>query len=397
MRVLFINAVPYGSTGKIVRSIAEKCSSNGDVIAIYYGWTKKNKKSHDGVLVGSFFGKAIHMILSKMFGLEGSFSIIDTIRLVRFIKKIKPDIINLHIMHSWFINFSILFRYLAKAKIKVVWTFHDCWPFTGHCTHFTLNSCNLWKTGCRKCSRIKDYPSSLVDNSKRMWLKKKKLFSRLESLCIVTPSSWLSNLVKESFLNNKEVVVINNGINLSVFKPCQTSFRDKYGLNNRFIILGVCMDWGYKKGLDIFIELSKRLPMNEFAVFLVGIGDESMKEIAPNIYCVGRTSNQEELAKYYSMANVFLNPTREENFPTVNIEALACGIPVITFDTGGCSEIVDETCGVVLKEKDIEHVISSIYYLKNKKQIDSVSCLKKAKLFDEKLCYEKYLKLFERL
>lgn len=396
MKILFISGVPYGSTGKIIKSISKRCENSGIQTTMFFGWTKKRAKAKN-VFVGSFFGKLFHSFLSKITGFEDSFSVIDTLRLIHLIKRIKPDIINLHLIHSWYVNLNILFNYLSKTNIKIIWTFHDCWSFTGHCTHFTLNSCYLWKTGCHNCSRLKDYPMSIVDNSKRMWNKKKNLFTSVRNITVVTPSIWLSKLVQESFFKQYKIQVINNGIDLSKFKPSENDLRIKYNLANRIVILGVCMDWGYKKGLDIFVELSDKLPSSEYAVILVGIKKVEIEKVAPNIISIDRTNSQEELAKYYTSADIFLNPTREENFPTVNIESLACGTPVITFDTGGCSEIIDDSCGVVLKEKDLDHVLKAIESIKNKKQSMHYDCIKRSKQFDENICFEQYISLFREI
>lgn len=397
-RLALINAVPYGSTGKIVKGIASVASENNWETFIYYSWTKSLKKSSDeNVMVGSFIGKLSHMIFGKLTGLNGCFSVIDTYRLIRRLKKFKPDIINMHIMHNWNINLKILFSYINKNDIPVIWTLHDCWAFTGHCPHFTMVKCDKWKTGCHDCPQYRQYPASYVDRTKTMWKLKKKWFTGIQNMTIVTPSQWLANLVKESYLKDYPVQVINNGIDLSVFKPTPSNFREKYGIGNKKIVLGIAFGWGKRKGLDVFIELLKRLDHEKYQIVLVGTDDDVDKQLPKSIISIHRTQNQTELAEIYTAADVFANPTREENYPTVNMESIACGTPVVTFKTGGSPEILDETCGSVVPCDDIEAMERAIVEICTKKIFTVDSCIVKSKIFDHRARFLDYLNVFEKI
>ena len=287
----------------------------------------------------------------------------------------------------------MLFRYIKKNNVKVIWTMHDCWALTGHCANFDMVGCDKWKTECKKCPQYRDYPKSLFDNSKFMHKNKKKWFLGVKDLTIVTPSNWLEGIVKQSFLKDYPVKVINNGIDLTVFKPTESNFREKYNLKDKFILLGVAFGWGERKGLDVFIELSKRLS-EEYQIVLVGTDDNTDKLLPDNIISIHRTQNQTELAEIYTAADLFVNPTREENFPTVNIEALACGTPVLTFNTGGSPEIIDESCGAVVAKNDIDSLEKEIYSFKESFQSFS-HCIARARTFNEAEKYLEYIKLYE--
>ncbi len=399
MKVVEINSVPYGSTGTIASSISKVSKKYGESY-FCYSWTK-NKKNHvdtDEILIGSFIEKLFHVIFGKITGLEGTFSFFSTRRLISKIDKIKPDIVHLHNLHCWYINYKVLFDYLKNEKIQVVWTLHDCWAFTGHCPYFEIVNCEKWKTCCYQCPIYKEYPQSLFDNSKKMYLKKKKIFTSLDynKLCVVTPSLWLSKLVKESFLKKYKCFTINNGIDLNIFKPKKSNFREKYNIGNKFIILGVSMDWGIRKGLDVFIKLSNDLNDN-FKIVLVGTNDEIDKILPKSIISIHRTYSKSELAEIYSTADLFVNPTREDNFPTVNIEAIACGTKVLTYNTGGSYEMLDETCGFIVDKNDYIGLknkiisISSNYVRCNKER------MKKAEEYNENVKYLEYLDLFNKL
>lgn len=394
-KLAIINAVPYGSTGKIVRGIAKCAENNNYKVFIYYSWTKAQKRSKNSeVHIGSFFDKAIHMMLAKITGLNGCFGIIDTILLIRKLKKFKPDVINLHILHCWNINLPIFFRYLQKTKIPVVWTMHDCWAITGQCPYFTMIKCNKWKNGCYNCPQYRDYPAAYVDQSKLMWKLKRKWFTSLDDMTIVTPSKWLADILKQSFLKKYPIKVINNGIDLDIFKPTNSDFRKQYKCENKFIVLGVAFDWGKRKGIDVFVELAEKLD-EKFQIVLVGTDNIINKMLPPNIITINKTTNQTELAQIYSAANVFVNPTREDNFPTVNLESLACGVPVITFNTGGSPEAIDSSSGCVVECDDINELINKIKCICKQEYILSNNCIKKAKGFELNKQFKKYISLFD--
>lgn len=402
MKVAQINMVPYGSTGKIMLQIAETARESGhDVLCfvteLFSSKGRRKPVEEKGlVYYGSFYENMIHNYLGKLFGLNGRFSYFGTKQLVNKLKEFSPDIVHLHNLHSFCIDLPVLFKYLRESSVQVVWTLHDCWAFTGIGAHFTIARCDKWKTGCYRCPQIKTYPKSYVDTSKFMYAYKRKLFTSVKNMTLVTPSEWLAGLVGRSFLKEYPVKVINNGIDLSVFEPTPSNFREKHGIpRDKFIVLGVAFGWGKRKGLDVFIELSKRLEQDKFQIVLVGTDEKVDKQLPQNIVSIHQTQNQTELAEIYTAADLFVNPTREDNYPTVNMEAIACGTPVVTFDTGGSSECIDENCGCVVACDDIdglEKVIKGIYlersYLKD-------DCLHHAKAFDKKAKFQEYLRLYE--
>jgi len=393
--IIFINLGNFGSTGKILRGIGELAEKNEYISYYVYPGGKNNyPKGKQDIVLCSEFTKKINQKLSYITGFNGCFSIITTYRLLHKLDKIKPSIIHLHNLHNSYINLPILFRYLSKHKTPVIWTLHDCWAFTGQCPYFTLERCDKWKTGCHDCPQYTNYPESIVDRTKIMWKLKKSWFTSVHNMTIVTPSQWLAGLVKQSYLKDYPLKTINNGIDLSVFKPTSSDFRERFGLNKKYIVLGVAFGWGKRKGLDVFIDLANKLDKS-YQIVLVGTDDEIDKQLPDNILSIHRTHNQTELAEIYSAADVFANPTREENFPTVNIESLACGTPVITFNTGGSPEILDETCGVVVPCDDNDAMLREIIRICENKPFSRELCLKRAEEFDMSEKFKEYVRLYE--
>lgn len=399
MKTVLINSCNFGSTGNIMLEIAETAENGGYTAAVCYPQSRDNsrKQKEKDFVIGTRFSRNIHLQLAGITGLNGCFSYFSTLKLLKKLDKVKPDIIHLHNLHNCYINLSMLFKYIKKHNIKTVWTLHDCWAFTGHCPHFDMIGCDKWKTGCYSCPQYKEYPKSLFDNSKYMYRLKKKWFTDIKDMTIVTPSEWLASLVKESYLKDYPVKVINNGIDLNVFKPTESDFRKKYALENKYIVLGVAFGWGRRKGLDVFIELEKRFDKEKYKIVLVGTDDNIDKLLPDNIISIHRTQNQTELAKIYSAADVFANPTREENYPTVNMEALACGTPVVTFNTGGSPEMLDETCGAAVAKDDNDAMYNEIIRICETKPYSMEACIKKAKGFDKNEKFGEYIRLYEVL
>lgn len=394
MKVLGINSVPYGSTCRImlgITGVAKERNIDADTASGYSTHPVK-ELPYDHIHIGGFLNKAIHMELARFSGFNGVFSILPTLKLIKQIDQEKHDLVHLHNVHGWYINLPLLFGYLRRKQIRVIWTLHDCWAFTGQCPYFTMIKCDKWKTGCYKCPQCNSYPETYVDRSKTMYGLKKKWFTGLNAT-IVTPSQWLADLVSQSFLKEYPVKVINNGIDLSIFKPTASDFRKKYRCEDKYIVLGVAFGWGKRKGLDVLVELAERLS-DQYQVVLVGTDDKVDQQLPENIISIHRTQNQQELAEIYAAADVFANPTREENYPTVNMEALACGTPVITFKTGGSPEIIDETCGIVVPCDDVDAMEQEIRNVCEKKLFSQDVCVEKAKAFDMKERFEEYVKLY---
>ena len=278
-----------------------------------------------------------------------------------------------------------------------MWTFHDCWPFTGGCSYFDLAKCDKWKSGCQKCPMYKKFSSSLIDMASNAWKLKRKWFLGVENLTIVTPSDWLAGLVKKSFLKDYPVKVLRNGINTDVFCPVSGNIREKYGISkDSYMVLGVAFDWGERKGFDVFLELASRLD-KKYQIVLVGTNADIDKHLPKNIISIHRTENQQELAQLYTTADVLANPTREDNYPTVNLESLACGTPVVTFKTGGSPESLDSSCGSVVEYNNIDDFEKEIRKVCEEKLYSKESCLKKAESFNEINRFYDYTKLYKEI
>lgn len=394
MKIIQINSeCGRGSTGKIVVAISKLLNKRDIENYIFYSGNHKSDYPN-GIMIASKLSIRIHQILSRIFGDQGFHSYFATKHLIKRIKKIEPDAILIHNIHGYYLHIGVLFEFLKQYNKPVFWTFHDCWVFTGHCTHFTIAMCDKWKEKCFECPQKKVYPYSWFwDRSEELYKKKRELFTAIEDLTIITPSEWLAQNVQSSFMNKYPIQVINNGINLDIFKPIKSDFREKYAIENKKIVLGVASVWSYAKGLDMFIELSKRLDCSQYQIVLVGTDDNIDRQIPNSIISIHRTQNQKELAEIYSAADVFVNPTREENYPTVNMEAIACGTPVVTFNTGGCVEIVNSDCGAIVYSNTIEELLEKVVYITQYHCQNRNKCMIYSKRFAEQLCFEKYIKL----
>ena len=397
MKIVEINYGFRGSTGNIMLNIADLVRSQGGT-AYTFSAIKDETAPEGHRYFGTKIENLIHRFISIFTGISGTGSVKGTKALLAEIEKINPDVLHLHNLHGWFINLPLLFDFIRRKKIKTVWTLHDCWGFTAQCSHFIFEKCEKWKTGCYSCPRYRLYPYTCIDRTKKMWSLKKEWFTGIDNLTIVTPSQWLANLAKKSFLNEYPVKVINNGIDLSVFKPTESDFRKIHGISNeKKIVLGVASGWGMRKGLDVFVELSKRLDSEKYQIVLVGMDDNVDRHLPNTIILIHRTQNQQELAEIYTAADLFVNPTREENYPTVNMESIACGTPVITFKTGGSPEILDDTCGCVVEVDDIETLKCEIVKISNCNIYSKESCMKRSKSFEKNDRYMEYIGLFKEI
>ncbi|MCQ2096546.1 MAG: glycosyltransferase [Fibrobacter sp.] len=391
-----INTCNVGSTGGIMLQIARTARNHGIRVITCCPDSRTNRPQKDELtyFIGSRLSHLIHSLFAKISGLSGILSFFATKFLIRKMKKEKCNLIHLHNVHGNYLNLPLLFRFIKRNDIPVVWTLHDCWSFTGRCPYFELIKCDKWKKGCGCCQYPScSYPSSKMDSTKKMWNLKKKWFTGIENCTIVTPSQWLADLVKQSYLKNYPVKVIHNGINLSVFKPSQSNFKGKYNILEKKIILGVAFEWEKRKGLDVFIDLAKRLS-KDYQIILVGTNDSVDALLPSNIISIHRTQNQKELAEIYTAADVFVNPTREEVLGLVNIESLACGTPVITFKTGGSPECIDNSCGFVVKQNDVDSLVRKIVQICEKKNFTTELCRKKACSFDMNVINEQYVDLY---
>ncbi|CEO13769.1 glycosyltransferase [Paraclostridium sordellii] len=395
MKVLQINSVcGIGSTGRIATDLYKVLEEQNHECKIAYG-RGTAPQNIDSIKIGSTIDNYFHVFKTRVFDKHGFGSVNATKKFIEEIKDYDPDIIHLHNIHGYYLNIEVLFKYLKEADKPVIWTLHDCWPFTGHCSYFEYVECEKWKSSCENCVQKKEYPTSkLLDGSKLNYAKKKELFTSVKNMTIVTPSKWLSKIVKESFLGKYPIEVINNGIDLDVFKPTDSNFRDKNNLNNKFIVLGVANIWVEKKGLKYLTELEKNLN-DDYKFVIVGVDEKKKNELSKNIIAITRTNNVKELAEIYTAADVFVNPTLEDNFPTTNLEALACGTPVLTFETGGSVECVDEKCGAIVPKKELENLKQQIIKIKEN-NFDSADCIKKSKKYDKRKRYDDYIRIYRK-
>lgn len=397
MKVLEINSVPYGSTCRImlgIKNVAEKQGIHVDTASGYsYHPVKDLPKEH--IALGGAIGKLMHTWCARLTGYNGCFSHFTTMRLLQRIKWEQYDLIHLHNIHGWYLNLPMLMWFIKKHNVKVIWTLHDCWSFTGQCPHYAMIGCEKWKTHCYECPQCKEYPRVDVDRSERMYDLKKHWFTEMDAV-IVTPSQWLADQVKQSFLKDYPVKVINNGIDLNVFQPTASDFKKKYNCEGKKIVLGVSMGWGIKKGLDVFVELASRLTDN-YQIVIVGGNEQTDRQLPSNVISIHRTQNQCELAEIYTAADVFVNPTREDTFPTVNIEALACGTPVLTFRTGGSPEIIDENCGDVVERDDVDALENEIIRFCTARPYSREKCVERAKRFSQADRFAEYVSLYKEI
>lgn len=398
MKVLQINAtVKSGSTGRIADEIGNILLDNGHESYIAYG--RGNSDSNSTLIkIGNISDIYAHGIYTLAMDRHGFGSTRATKNLIDNIYKLKPDIVVLHNLHGYYLNIELLFNFLKSTMIPVVWTLHDCWAFTGHCSYFEDIDCSKWKKQCQNCPKYSRYPSSWVDNSYENYIEKKRIFNSISQMQIICYSNWLGNLVRTSFLKNYDLVVTPSGINLDIFKPTISSLREEYNLMNQKVILGCANIWSIRKGYQDFIKLSKDLP-SEYKIVMIGLNKTELKGLPENIIGLERTESIEELSQWYSLAFVFLNPTSQDNFPTSNIESLACGTPVITYNTGGSPESIDEKTGFIIDKGDISGILDKIEDLSKLNYADvSQACRKRAEqLYDKNDRYLDYLKIFEKM
>ena len=344
MKLLFINSVcGTGSTGRICTDLAKEYEKNGDEVKIAYGrnFSVPEQFKKYAVKIGGCLNTKLHFLQTRLFDAHGFGSKCATKKFLKWAEKYNPDVLWLHNIHGYYINVELLFQWIkSRPNMQVKWTLHDCWAFTGHCAYFDYAKCDRWKNGCGNCPSLKDYPKTYIDSTKRNYQRKKQAFTLLpiEQLTIITPSKWLAGLVKESFLKKYDVEVINNKIDTSIFKPTPSSIKEKYGISDKKIILGVASVWDRRKGLEDFIKLSS-LISDDYKIVLIGLSSKQIKALPSKILGLQRTESQLQLVQWYSAAYCFFNPTYEDNYPTVLLEAQACGTPTVSYDVGGCKEI----------------------------------------------------------
>ena len=392
--ILQINIVANsGSHGKIAESIGRLAIGKGWRSVIAYG-RSATPSQNELIRIGGDKDIREHVLESRLFDNHGLASRKATKRFVKQLKELKPDIIHLHVIHGYYLNYKILFEYLNTANNPVVWTFHDTWAYTGHCGHYGSINCEKWKKQCESCPLTwKDYPRSIIDRSEKNFILKKQLFTSNNNLYIVAVSNWLKQDVEQSFFRGKNIRVIHNGVDLEVFHPAEQSTTGRYR------VLGVASQWGSLKGLKDFYKLREVLPIEKYEIILVGLSKKQKLQLPQGIKGIEKTESVEVLADLYSSANVFVNPTYADTFPTTNIEALACGTPVVTYNTGGSPEAIDEKTGIVVEKGNIEGLLAAVETLSKKDRNElRYACRNRAeKLYNKDDRYQDYINLYEEL
>lgn len=406
MKIVQINTVcNTGSTGKIAADIYAIAKQAGYETYIAYG-RGSAPANIQSFKIGNFLDFGCHVLINFFLGKSGFGSKYVTKKFLKWLDKIKPDILHLHNLHGFYLHVGILFEYIKKHDIPVVWTLHDCWPLTGQCAYFDYANCNKWQTFCHHCPIYRsDYPYSLFyDNSYHNYIVKKELFTNVNNMIIITPSNWLADIVKKSFLQKYPISIIPNGINLQLFCPAD---KQKSGNTNHShtlatpkIILGVANVWSKSKGLKYFLQLSDMLDQT-YHIVLIGLTSKQQSQIQAKyngrITALTRTFNQQELVSWYQNAFVFVNTTLEDNFPTTNLEALACGTPVITFKSGGSPESITHQCGIVVEKGNIEQLKNAILSLEKRAEITPSACRKQALNYEKSIRFKQYISIYEQL
>ena len=373
------------STGRICTDLATELEREGHEVKIAYGRESVPEKFQKyAIRIGNDFDVKLHGLKARLADASGFGSKLATKKFIRWVKEYDPDVVHLHNIHGYYINLKILFEYLRESNKPVIWTLHDGWSFTGHCSKFASEKCNRWESRCYSCPAKHMYPKSFVDRSSYNYITKKQIFTSLSNVTVVTPSKWLADITNKSFLNKFNITVVNNGIDINVFKPTYGEFRKKYQLENKKIVLGVASAWGKSKGLYDFVKLAEMLD-SDYQIVLVGVSQKQQSELPDNIIAIPLTNSPEELAEIYTAADVFVNPTYSDNYPTVNLEAHACGTPVITYHTGGSVESVHNDC--VVEQGNVEKLVEKI--CRNDAKI------KEEILLDKKTMLDKYLEIYK--
>lgn len=393
MRVLQINSVCTGSTGRIAAGVSRVLSEAGHENLLLYG-RGESAKDVACQRIESTAAFYAHTLYARLTDRQGFASTLATRRMIHTIEAFRPDVIQLHNLHGYYLDWRVLFHYLRFSGIPVVWTLHDCNAFTGHCAFFDAVGCERWRNLCGDCPQKRAYPKSwFADQSTRNILEKQVITGRLSNLMVVTPSRWLKDLVEQTFLSEYPVRVFYNGVDLETFQPVESDLRERYAIGNKRLVLGVANVWEPRKGLHAFFDLSERLG-DEAVVALIGLSSVQIQTLPKGMIGLSRTANANELAAWYTAADVFVNPTLEDNFPTTQIEALACGTPVVCYDTGGCAESLDDSCGVVVPKGDAPALADAVLRVGSLKR---EHCLRRAAKFDQKERYRDYATLYASL
>ena len=399
--LLQINSVANtGSTGRIAEGIGLAAIKAGWKSYIAYG-RYANPSQSELIKIGNKWDVYNHVLQTRLFDRHGLASKSATKKFIQQIEEIKPDIIHLHNIHGDYLNYPILFEHLSKNNIPVVWTLHDCWPFTGHCAHWAFTGCDKWKTGCNHCIQQKSYPSSwFSDRSEQNYKNKRKTFTAVSNITFVPVSDWLGNFIPDTFMKDYPVHRIYNGIDLSAFQPSNNKKKvfQQYQIATKHCVLAVTNVWTVSKGYNDLKKISTLLG-DDYTLVMVGVNEKQQKELPANIKGILRTENIIQLADLYAAADVFVNPTYADSFPTTNLESLACGTPVITYRTGGSPEAISPETGFVVKQGDIQGIVNAIKKIcQEGKETYSKACRDRAvRYFNKEERFQEYINLYNQI
>lgn len=392
--------VNYTSTGRIAEGIGKATLAAGWRSVIAFG-RHPGSSASETIDLRDRAGTAVHVLATRLADRQGLHSRRATGRLVRALEALRPDVIHLHNLHGYYLDYPLLFRYLRAAQRPVVWSLHDCWPFTGHCCYFDMAGCTKWIDGCHHCPLTHTYPAAiLADRSAANWIDKRREFGDVPQMHLVAPSHWLAARAAESFLGRHPCDTIPYGIDLTAFRPLPDSdVLRRFPLGRRHLVLAVASEWDPRKGLDHVVALRPLLPRDAFDMAVVGVQGREAERLPAGILAIPRTDNTTELAALYSRATVFVNLTLADNFPVTNLESLACGTPVVTYDTGGSPEAVDAGTGAVVPRGDVAAAARAIERIaRGDRTAMQARCRERAvTMFHLETQYERYVTLYRSL
>ncbi len=398
MRVFELNTFcGKGSTGRIAAQIARLVEQEGGRCEIGFGAGEPSSDTLDiAYRIGVPAERKLHGAMRKLIDGEGLGSKTGTAKLIRHMESFKPDVVHLHNIHGCYLNHKLLFDWLRRCGLPIVWTLHDCWPFTGHCAYFDYAGCEKWRDGCNNCPQQRGYPVCYgIDRSSANYKRKRRLFTSLDKLTLVAPCEWMKKPLSASFMKDIPVRIVYNGVNAEVFKPTESGLREQYGIGGAKLLLSVASDWDERKGLRYLVEAAHKLG-DAYRFVVLGLEDGQRETLPANMLGLGRTESQAELAAWYTAADCLVNPTMEDNMPMVNPEALSCGTPIAAFDTGGCAEAVGEDCGAIVPKGDVNDLCEAIKRICSEPK-PTEACLARAARFDEKATFKGYIDLYREL